>query len=116
MALATIISNLFESVLLLKCEDCSNQFGFKKGHNTDLCIYALKEYAYYKNRNTFVCVSMLDASKAFDILNYRCCFRNFYLEMFHCLLLEYLLCGILIKICASDGAMQFLHLLLLPLV
>ena len=47
IALATIISKLFESVLLLKCEDylstCSNQFGFKKGHSTDLCIYALKE-------------------------------------------------------------------------
>ena len=42
IALATIISKLFESVLLLKCEDylstCSNQFGFKKGHSTDLCI------------------------------------------------------------------------------
>ena len=32
------------------------------------------------------------------------------------LLLEYLLCGILIKRCASDGAMQFLHLLLFPMV
>ena len=45
IALATIISKLFESVLLLKCEDylstCSNLFGFKKGHSTDLCIYAL---------------------------------------------------------------------------
>ena len=42
IALATIISKLFESVLLVKCEDylstCSNQFGFKKGHSTDLCI------------------------------------------------------------------------------
>ena len=71
IALATIISKLFESVLLLKCEDslstCSNQFGFKKGHSTDLCIYALKEYIeYYKNRNTSVFVTMLDASKAFD--------------------------------------------------
>ena len=47
IALATIISKLFESVLLLKCEDylsiCSNQFGSKKGHSTDLCIYALKK-------------------------------------------------------------------------
>ena len=50
IALATIISKLFESVLLLKRVDyliiCSNQFGFKKSHSTDLCIYmyALKEY------------------------------------------------------------------------
>ena len=46
---------------------CSNQFGFKKGHSTDLCIYALKEHIeYYENRNTSVFVTMLDASKAFD--------------------------------------------------
>ena len=75
IALATIISKLFESVLLVKCEDylstCSNQFGFKKGHSTDLCIYALKEYIkYYKNRNTSVFVTMLDASKAFDRVNF----------------------------------------------
>ena len=77
IALATIISKLFESILLLKCEDylstCSNQFGFKKGHSTDLCIYMyeLKEYfEYNKNRNTSVFVTMLDASKAFDRVNF----------------------------------------------
>ena len=75
IALATIISKLFKSVLLLKCEDylstCSSQFGFKKSHSTDLCIYALKEYIeYYRNRNTSVFVTMLDASKAFDIVNF----------------------------------------------
>ena len=79
--LATIISKLFESVLLLKCEDylstCSNQFGFKKGHSTDLCIYALKEYIeYYKNRNTSVFVTMLDASKAFDRVNFWLLFQK----------------------------------------
>ena len=81
IALATIISKLFESVLLVKCEDylstCSNQFGFKKGHSTDLCIYALKEYIeYYKNRNTSVFVTMLDASKAFDRVNFWLLFQK----------------------------------------
>ena len=46
IALAAITSKVFESVLLLKCEDylftSSNQFGYKKGHGNDLCIYALK--------------------------------------------------------------------------
>ena len=46
IALATIVSKLFESVLLLKCEyyitTTANQFGFLKAHSTDLCIYALK--------------------------------------------------------------------------
>ena len=45
--LATIMSKLFESVILLKCEmfldTCPNQFGFKKGHSTDMCIYVLKK-------------------------------------------------------------------------
>ena len=43
IALATIMSKLFESAILLKCEmfldTCPNQFGFKKGHSTDMCIY-----------------------------------------------------------------------------
>ena len=46
IAVATIISKLFEAVLLLKCElyltTTANQFGFKPGHSTDLCIYAFK--------------------------------------------------------------------------
>ena len=41
IALATIVSKLFESVLLMKCEQylttSANQFGFKTGHSTDLC-------------------------------------------------------------------------------
>ena len=46
IALATTMSKLFESTILLKCEKflniCPNQFGFKKGHSTDMCIYVLK--------------------------------------------------------------------------
>ena len=59
IALATIVSKLFESVILMKCEQylttSANKFGFKTGHSTDLCIYALKEFIeYYKSRNTTV--------------------------------------------------------------
>ena len=75
IALATIISKVFESVLLLKCEDylftSSNQFGYKKGHRTDLCIYALKEFIeYYKKKSTSVYIRMLVASKAFGRVNF----------------------------------------------
>ena len=75
IALATIVSKILESVLLIKCGEyltsCDNQFGFKSSHSTDLCIYTLKEYIeYYKNRGTTVFVTFLDASKAFDRLNY----------------------------------------------
>ena len=50
IALAIIVSKLFESVLLLKCEQyvttSANQFGFKTGRSTDLCIYALEKKYY----------------------------------------------------------------------
>ena len=80
----------------------SNQFGYKKGHSTDLCIYALKEFIeYYKKRSTSVFVTMLDASKAFDRVNFwtinnrnsGCYLTNLLLEVSHCLYFEYLLFG-----------------------
>ena len=47
IALTTIISKMFESVILLKCAEylstSDNQFGFKSHHSTDICIYSLKE-------------------------------------------------------------------------
>ena len=81
IALATIVSKLFESVLLMKCEQylttSANQFGFKTGHSTDLCIYALKEFIeYYKSRNTTVFVTFLDASKAFDRIDHWLLFKK----------------------------------------
>ena len=64
-----------ESVLLLKCAEylstSGNQFGFKSCHSTDLCIYTLKELIdYYKTRGTTVYVTFVDASKAFDRIDY----------------------------------------------
>ena len=64
IALATIMSKLFESAILLKCEmfldTCPNQFGFKNGHSTDMCIYVLKEMIeYFKSRSTSVFVSIM---------------------------------------------------------
>ena len=46
IALATIVSKMLESVLLLTCVEylstSDNQFGFKSLHCTDLCIYTWK--------------------------------------------------------------------------
>ena len=46
IALATIVSKILESVLLIKCGEyltlCDNQFNFKSSHSTDLCIYTLR--------------------------------------------------------------------------
>ena len=74
IALATIVSKVLKSVLLIKCGEyltlCANQFGFKSFY-TDLCIYTLKDYIEcYKNKGITVYVTFLDASKAFDRLNY----------------------------------------------
>ena len=50
---------------------CPNQFGFKKGHSTDMCIYVLKEFIdFYRSRNTSVFVTFLDASKAYDKIDH----------------------------------------------
>ncbi len=47
IALTSIISKVFENILLYRLEDYvlpnANQFGFKSKHGTDMCIYALKE-------------------------------------------------------------------------
>ena len=75
IALATIISKLLESILLMKCEEylctSANQFGYKKAHGSELCIYTLREYIeLYRKRSTTVFVTFLDASKAFDRLDH----------------------------------------------
>ena len=54
-----------------------NQFRFKSGHSTDLCIYALSEFIeYFKSRSTSVYVAFLDASKAFDKISHWTFFRK----------------------------------------
>ena len=86
IALATIMPKLFQSVILLKCEmfldTCPNQFVFKKGHSTDMCIYVLKEIIeYFKSRSTVI-VTFLDASKAYNKFDYWQLFNKFNTYMY----------------------------------
>ena len=81
IALVTIASNILEIILLemltpyLNTTD--NQFGFKKRHSTDHCIFALKNVIrYYKSNNSPVYSCFLDASKAFDRVNHWTLFRK----------------------------------------
>ena len=75
IALSNIFSKILEIIILGRIEDFlttnDNQFGFKKKHGTDMCIYTLKEivnlYSSYKGC-VFTC--FLDASKAFDRVNH----------------------------------------------
>ena len=69
--LDSVIIHLHESVL----QSCDMQFGFKKGHSTTQCTAIVEEVVnYYKNRNSSVYVLMLDASQAFDRVNYKSLF------------------------------------------
>ena len=75
IALSSIISKVFEHIIAERLEvylwTNDNQFGFKSGHSTDLCIYALSEFIeYFKSRSTAVYVAFLDASKAFDKISH----------------------------------------------
>ena len=66
--LANVISNVFESLILLRCEPFLLQqiINLVLSRDTAL-IYTLKEYIeFYKLRNTSVFVTFLEASKAFD--------------------------------------------------
>ena len=81
IALVTVASKILEIILLemltpyLNTTD--NQFGFKKGHPTDHCIFALKNVIqYYKSNNSPVYSCFLDASKAFDRVNHWTLFRK----------------------------------------
>ena len=51
IALVTVVSKFFENILLELMEPylstTDNQFGFKKGHSTDHCIYVLKNVIQY---------------------------------------------------------------------
>ena len=81
IALVTAASKVLELVILNKIEDVidttNNQFGFKKGHATDACVYSLKNViSYYKHHGSPVFTCFLDASKAFDRVNYWCLFSK----------------------------------------
>ncbi len=54
-----------------------NQFAYKKGHSTDICIYLLKEaLRFYTKHCSPIYVCFLDASKAFDKLNHWILFKK----------------------------------------
>jgi len=81
IALATIFSKIFEHAMLnrmyeyLKTSD--NQFGFKRGHSTLMPILLLKELLrFYCDHGSTMFVCFLDATKAFDRVNYTTLFRK----------------------------------------
>ena len=81
IAIATAMSKLFELFILSKNEEflytTDNQFGFKKGHSTELCIFALKEIVnYYNCQGSPIFICYLGIKKAFDRVNYSKLFKK----------------------------------------
>ena len=75
IALVSPCSKLLKIIILdfLECHlhTCDNQFGFKRNHAADMCIFALKNVIdYYKKWGSAVYSCFLDASKAFDRVNH----------------------------------------------
>ena len=66
-----VLEKLICDSIAVYLNTCSNQFGFKAKHSTDMTIYALKEAALkYLSLNSNVYSCFLDASKAFDRVNH----------------------------------------------
>ena len=54
-----------------------NQFGFKRKHNTLMPVLLLKEILrFYRDHNTNMYVCFLDATKAFDRVDYAVLFQK----------------------------------------
>ena len=75
IAITSIASKILELIMLerfsLYLVTTDNQFGFKNGVSTELCIFSLKQtIGYYKSMSSPVYVCFMDASKAFDRINH----------------------------------------------
>lgn len=75
IAISSVFSKVFENVVLIRyrhlLSTCDLQFGFKKKHSTQMCTMVLKEtISYYLSNKSKVFCTFLDATKAFDRINY----------------------------------------------
>ena len=80
IALSSILGKMLDHLLLVKYDDVVNtsdmQYGIKKKHGTTQCTFVVNEITqYYLNNDSNVYVTLLDASKAFDRVNYVKLFR-----------------------------------------
>ena len=71
---------LFDNIVVHKFKDifktCDLQYGLKKGHSTNQCSFIVNEVVqYYRNNDSNIYLTLLDASKAFDKVNYNKLFQ-----------------------------------------
>jgi len=81
ITLSSIFGKVFDLIVLNRYSDSlvtsDLQFGFKAKRSTNMCTLILKEcLAYYTSNNSTVFCTMLDATKAFDKVEYSKLFRQ----------------------------------------
>jgi hypothetical protein len=81
ITLSSIFIKIFDLIILSRFSDklcvCDLQFGFQPKRSTDMCTMLLKEtIAYYNSNESPVYCAMLDATKAFDRVDYCKLFRE----------------------------------------
>ena len=81
LTLGSIIDKLYDAIIIKQQTVVFNtselQFGFKDGLSTTMCTFMVKEtISYYVNNGSTVHVLLLDASKAFDRVNYFMLFKK----------------------------------------
>lgn len=80
IALSSVLGKVLDWVILTRYRDVLDssdcQFGFKPGHSTTQCTFVVQETVqYYLNGGSHVNAVLLDASKAFDRVQYIKLFR-----------------------------------------
>jgi len=75
IALTSVVSKIFEKVMIVHLQEylftSDNQFSFKSNHSTDLCVFTLKNIIdFYNSASSPMFICYLDASKAFDRVNF----------------------------------------------
>ena len=96
IAIVIALSKIFELCIMRMIEThlvtSDNQFGFKREHGTDLCIYTVKSVIkYYNLHNSPVHTCFLDASKAYDRVNHWTLFKKLLDRSVHILVVRMLM-------------------------
>ncbi len=81
IALTSVLSKVFESVMLEKCKSkldtTPHQYGYKPKHGTELSIFTLKQIIdFYRTNSSTTYVCYLDLSKAFDRIDHEILLRK----------------------------------------
>ena len=80
IVMCSALGKLFDNIVVHEFKDifktCDLQYGFKKGHSTNQCSFIVNEVVqYYRNNDSNIYLTLLDASNAFDKVNYNKLFQ-----------------------------------------